>query len=104
MASVVAERTRELGIRVTLGATLGQALRAVAVPGALLTGAGIILGIALALASVRLVRSFLWGVSATDPWTFLAAAAGLALVASLASLGPGLRVLRLDPARTLRQD
>ena len=104
MASVVAERTRELGIRVTLGATLGQALRAVAVPGAILTGAGIALGIVLALASVHLVRGFLWGVSATDPWTFAAAAAALAVVALLASLAPGLRVLHLDPARTLREE
>ncbi|HUP41676.1 MAG TPA: FtsX-like permease family protein, partial [Thermoanaerobaculia bacterium] len=104
MASAVAERTRELGIRLALGATFGQVVRAVAVPGAALTGSGIVLGIVLALASARLVRHFLWGVSATDPWTLAAAAAVLALVATLASLGPGLRVLRLDPARTLRDE
>jgi predicted permease len=104
MASTVAERTRELGIRLALGATVAQALRAVTVPGAVLAGAGIALGIGLALASARLVRHLLWGVSATDPWTFAAAAAALALVAILASLGPGLRVLRLDPARTLREE
>lgn len=104
VAHAVAERTRELGIRVALGSTLGQAVQVVLRPVAALTLAGVALGAGLALAGSRLVSAFVYGVSATDPWTLLAAGATLLLVAATASIGPGLRVLRLDPARTLREE
>jgi ABC-type antimicrobial peptide transport system permease subunit len=87
-----------------LGSTMTQAVQAVLRPMAALTLAGVALGAGLALAGSRLVGAFVYGVSATDPWTLLAAATALLLVAATASIGPGLRVLRLDPARTLRED
>ena len=104
IASSVSERTRELGIRLALGATGGQVLRTVVVPGIALAGAGIALGSAAALAVVRLLQSFLWGVTPTDPITFLAVIGTLASVALLASVIPAFRVLRLDPALTLRAE
>ncbi len=104
VANAVVERTRELGIRLALGATFGQALRAFTAPVAALTAAGIAVGCVGALAAGRLVEHYLFGVSATDPWTFAAGALLLALVAAGAALVPGLRVLDIDPARTLREE
>jgi hypothetical protein len=88
VAHAVAERTRELGIRVALGSTLGQAVRVVLRPVAALTLAGVALGAGLALAGSRLVSAFVYGVSATDPLTLLAAATALLLVAATRQPGP----------------
>jgi predicted permease len=104
IANSVVERTRELGIRMALGATVSQAMKTVAIAGVLLAAAGVAIGCALARAASQVLRSFVWGVSAADPLTFVAAAAGLLLVAMLASFIPALRVLRLDPAHTLRHE
>jgi len=104
VASSVIERTRELGIRLALGATVGQAVRVVALPGVGLALAGTLVGVGLATLSARIIRSFLWGVSATDPATFVVVGAVVLLVAGGASLFPALRVLWLDPATTLRHE
>jgi len=104
VANAVAERTRELGIRLALGATRDQVIRAVTLPGVGLAVVGAALGGGAALASARLLGHFLWGVSATDPWTLLGGAAALVVVAFGASLLPAMRVLDLDPARTLREE
>jgi putative ABC transport system permease protein len=104
IANSVIERTREIGIRLALGATRRQVLAAVTVPGVVLAAAGTVLGTALALASSRVVGHFLWRVSATDPWVLLGSAVMVVLVAAGASLAPGRRVLGLDPARTLREE
>jgi predicted permease len=104
IASSVNERTRELGIRLALGATGRQVLMNVVMPGVTLAAIGVVIGCAAALALSRLMRSFIWGIQATDPITF-ASVAGLLLVVSLAaSLIPALHVLRLDPASTLRAE
>jgi predicted permease len=104
IATSVAERTRELGIRVALGATRGQVLQTVLAPGLLLAAAGVAIGSAAAFPIVRLLKSFLWGVRPADPLTFAAVLGTLLVVALVASVVPALRVLRLDPARTLRAE
>jgi predicted permease len=104
IASSVAERTRELGIRLALGASSRRVLQDVVVPGVTLAAAGVAIGALGALASVRLLQSFLWGVQPSDPMTFAVVIGGLLVVAFFASLIPALRVLRLDPALTLRAE
>lgn len=100
----ITQRTHELGIRLALGATPPETMAAVMKPGILLALAGIGAGYALSLVAVRFLRHLLWGVRPTDPLTFLTMAAILLLVAALASLAPALRILRMDPAQTLRSE
>ncbi len=104
IANSVAERTRELGIRLALGASLSQAMRAVALPGIALALAGIAAGSILAVFASRVLQHLIWGVRAGDPLTFVAAGAGLLAVAAAASFIPALRVTRLNPADTLRHE
>jgi len=104
ISSSVSERTRELGIRLALGASNRQILQDIVVQGVVLAGIGVAVGSAGALAAVRLLESFLWGVRPTDPATFAAVIVTLLAVALIASLLPALRVLRLDPALTLRAE
>jgi putative ABC transport system permease protein len=104
IASSVNERTRELGIRLALGATNRQVLRDIVIPGVSLTAIGVVVGGVASLAAVRLLRSYLWGVRPNDPTTFVSVGAILLVVAVLASLIPAWRVLRLDPAMTLRAE
>jgi len=104
IASAVAERRRELGIRMALGATVAQAMRTVALPGVLLVAAGVLAGSLLAQLTGQALRGMIWGVKPTDPLTFLGVAAIFLLVAAGASFLPALRVARLDPAMTLRSE
>jgi predicted permease len=104
MATTVAERTREIGIRVALGATARQTIRAIAVPGIALACAGIAVGIVLAAFAVGALRAFVWGISPLDPLTFATVPLILLVVAIVATMIPTLRILRLDPAQTLRAE
>jgi predicted permease len=104
LASAVAERTHELGIRMALGATVRQAMTAVALPGILLALVGIAGGSLLARLAGRVLRHLLWGVSPTDPLTFAAVPLLLLGVAVAASVLSTRRLARLDPARTLRHE
>jgi ABC-type antimicrobial peptide transport system permease subunit len=79
-------------------------MRTLAMPGVVLSAIGVIVGLAASYGTAHLVRSFIWGVSANDPLTFGAVAALLLGVAAAASVIPALRVLRLDPASTLRHE
>ena len=104
IASSVTERTRELGLRLALGASGGQVMKDVVVPGVTVALIGVAVGAAAALANVRLMRSYIWGVQPHDPVTLIAVVATLLIVALIASVIPALRVLRLDPAMTLRAE
>jgi ABC-type antimicrobial peptide transport system permease subunit len=101
----VSRRTREIGIRVALGATRGQITRLVAGESAILAGAGIVIGLALAAFAVRPLSMFLIaGIHPSDAVNFITVAALLCLVAALATISPILRALRSDPVIALRQE
>jgi predicted permease len=104
IANSVVERTRELGVRMALGATAWQGMRSVALPGIALALAGVVIGCALARGCVRAVEHLVYGVRSTDPLTFVVAAGALLLATAIASLIPALRVTRLNPADTLRSE
>lgn len=104
VAFTVAARTREIGIRIALGATHGRVLRQVVKESAVLTALGIALGISGALWASKGVGSFLFGLSPTDPWTYAALAALLAGIALSAAYIPARRAARVDPMVVLRHD
>jgi putative ABC transport system permease protein len=104
MAHLVARRTREIGIRIALGALPGEILGLVLAQGAWLAGLGILAGLGGALVATRLLASLLYGVGPTDPLTFAATAAALAVVALLACLFPAGRATRVDPVDALRSE
>jgi putative ABC transport system permease protein len=103
LAYVISLRTREMGIRVAVGATLADILRLVLLTGLRLAASGIALGLAGSLLSARLLRSLLYGVDALDPWTLGAAVPLLLLWCGLASYLPARRAARLEPQAALRQ-
>jgi putative ABC transport system permease protein len=104
LAFAVAQRTREIGIRLALGANAGTVMRMVMQRGMLLTGLGLILGGAGALASARLTRTLLYDTSVYDPWTFLAVLVLLPSVALVACYIPARRATRIDPLIALRAE
>jgi predicted permease len=103
MAFTVVRRTREIGIRMALGADRRQVLRMVMKEVAVVTGLGIGIALALALGFGRVTASLLFQVSGHDPTVFAAATAGLVLVALLAGYIPAIRATRIDPLVALRQ-
>ncbi len=102
MAYSVAQRTREIGIRLALGAQRADVLRMVLRQGFRLAGIGVAIGAAAAVALARLMTTLLYGVGAGDPLTFIGVAALLACVALLASYIPARRAMRVDPLIALR--
>jgi putative ABC transport system permease protein len=102
MAYAVAARTREIGIRMALGARPGDVLRMVVGGGLMLTVAGIGIGLAGAYAASGALRSLLYGVEPSDPVTFAAIAVLMAVIAALASYLPARRAVRVDPVSALR--
>jgi putative ABC transport system permease protein len=104
VAHSVTRRTQEIGVRVALGAQRGDVLRLVLGEGARLAAAGVGVGLVLSFALTRLIASLLFGVSASDPLTFLLVAAILCAVALLASYIPARRAMRVDPAVALRYE
>jgi putative ABC transport system permease protein len=104
MAYSVAQRMREIGIRIALGASQRQVLRIVLGEGARLGVWGVLIGLIGSLAATRLLSSQLYGVKPTDPSTFGAVALLLALVAILAAYVPARRAARVDPISVLRDE
>jgi putative ABC transport system permease protein len=98
----VAQRTQEVGIRRTLGAQHGNILRLVIGQGMVITAMGVLAGVAGAFALTRVLREFLFQVSATDPIVFAGVAALFLLVALLACLIPARRAALVDPMEALR--
>jgi len=104
ISKTIAQRAQAMGIRMALGATAGQAMGKAIKPGIVLAVAGVGAGYVLSRVAVRFLEHLLYGVRATDTLTFVATAGILLLATVLASLVPALRILRLDPARTLRNE
>ena len=104
MAYAVSQRTREIGLRMALGARMGEVVALVMRQGMRLVIIGIALGVAGALVLTRLMESLLFGVTATDPLTFVGVPLVLAAVAFLANLIPALRASRVDPITALRYE
>jgi hypothetical protein len=100
----VSQRTQEIGIRMALGASRQDVLRMVVGGGLRLAIAGVLIGVALALAAGRFISALLFGVRATDPLTFSAVAAALLATAVLAAWIPARRATRVDPMVALRYE
>jgi predicted permease len=104
LSFIVAERTREIGVRMALGAQAAQVLRMVLAQGTRVVAAGVVLGLAAAFWASEALGSLLFGVTAADPATFAAMAAGMVAVGLLASFVPARRASRVDPIVSLRAE
>jgi ABC-type antimicrobial peptide transport system permease subunit len=99
-----AQRTREIGIRMALGAQPGEVLRMVCRQGMIIIGAGLVIGLAAALAIGRVVGSFLIGIGGSDPITYIFVTLTLTLIGVAACYFPARRAAMLDPTVALRHE
>ena len=104
MAYLVSQRTREIGVRLALGATRGDVFRQILTSGLSLAGAGAVIGVGGAYWLTRVMESLLFSVSRTDPVTFVVVPVTLIAVAALACYLPARRAMRVDPVVALRTD
>jgi putative ABC transport system permease protein len=103
LAYAVQRRRREFGIRMALGADVGDMLKLVAGSAARVIAAGIVVGLLLAAALSRTIASFLFGVQPLDPLTFVAVPLVMTVTAILATAAPALRAARVDPVTAIRE-
>ncbi|MGA2588481.1 MAG: ABC transporter permease [Bryobacteraceae bacterium] len=104
MAYAISRRTREIGIRIAIGASQRQVLGIVARRALVLIGSGTVLGLAAALAAGRLLEKILYGVEPTDPVTFATVLVLMVTIAALACWIPARRAIRINPVTALRQE
>jgi len=104
IAYVASQRTKEIGIRIALGAVSRDVTGLFLRQGLLLAGVGIVIGMVAAGAATRVMTALLYGVGALDPVTYVGVALGLGLTAMLASYLPAARAARVDPAEALRRE
>ena len=104
VSNLVVQQAREIGIRIALGSTLGQAMRHMASGGVLAACGGVAAGLAGSFFVLRLMKSAIYGVSVYDPATLVSVPLLLVGIAAAASMLPALRIARIDPAETLRAE
>jgi predicted permease len=104
VANLVAQRTREIGIRIALGSTVSTAMVHVGGSGVGAAAFGLFLGLALCIGALRALRSAIYGIGFYDPTTIVAVVLGLAVVTLIATAVPALRIARIDPASALREE
>jgi len=104
LSFAVAERRREIGIRMALGAEVKQVVKMLLTQGLVIAGIGLAIGVGLALALSRVVQYQFYGIAGTDPSTYVAVVIFIGLVATLACLLPARRAARVDPVEVLREE
>jgi putative ABC transport system permease protein len=104
VANMVAQRTREIGIRMALGSTLGHVMLQIGRSGVNASLLGVVLGLALSAGALRVMTSVIYGVEVYDVTTILVVVLTISAVAFLATIIPALRIASIDPARTLREE
>jgi predicted permease len=104
VSNLVVQRRREIGIRIALGSTLGQAMQQVASSGMAAAVAGVVVGLVSSFFVLRVMKSAIYGVSTYDSVTLVSVPLLLVAIAAAASLLPTLRIARIDPAETLRAE
>src|SRR5260370_15437581 len=101
---MVVQRTREIGSRIALGSTIQKAMIHIGRSGVSAAALGLVVGLILSAGALRAMRSVLYGVGVYDAPTILLAVVTLSAVMLLATIVPTLRVARIDPAKTLREE
>ena len=104
VANIVAQKTREIGIRIALGSTIRQAMLHIGVAGVRASGLGLVLGLMLCTGALRVLRGALYGVEVYDLPTIVTVIFILASISLIATTVPVLRIARIDPAKTLRDE
>jgi len=104
VANIVTQKTREIGIRIALGSSIRQAVIQIGGPGVRASAVGIILGLILCAGALRVMQGVLYGVGVYDMPTILTVVLTLASVTLIAGTVPTLRIARIDPAQTLRDE
>jgi putative ABC transport system permease protein len=104
LSYAVTQRSREIGLRMALGASASSVIRMIVTRGLALTGLGLVIGLVAASLATRAMKNLLYGVAATDPVTFASVAALLAIIALIACWAPARRASRVDPITVLREE